>query len=103
MGARSPASCTGTCCPRSWKRSSGLLGEKLFALGKFDLAAQVFDQLVTAESFIDFLTPLAYEQLEINSQCRPVRQAGVLSARQGRVCYQPAGRGVISRQAECYQ
>ncbi|OGO38731.1 MAG: malate synthase A [Chloroflexi bacterium RBG_16_57_11] len=50
--------------PEELDKIKGLFGENLFASGKFDLAAQVFDQLVTAEHFIDFLTPLAYEYLD---------------------------------------
>ena len=50
--------------PEELAKIKELFGEQAFALGKFDLAAQVFDQLVTSEQFIDFLTPLAYEHLE---------------------------------------
>ena len=50
--------------PEEMEKIKGLFGEQLFAAGKFDLAAQVFDRLVTAERFIDFLTPLAYEHLD---------------------------------------
>jgi malate synthase len=50
--------------PEELEKIKALYGEKAFAAGKFDLAVQVFDQLVTAERFIDFLTPLAYEHLD---------------------------------------
>ena len=41
-----------------------LYGETAFAAGRFEQAIQVFDQLVTADRFIDFLTLLAYDQLD---------------------------------------
>jgi malate synthase len=50
--------------PEELEKIKALYGEKAFATGKFDLATQIFDQLVTAERFIEFLTPLAYEYLD---------------------------------------
>jgi len=41
-----------------------LVGEKRFAAGKYDLAKQVFDQLVTEKDFTEFLTLRAYEYLD---------------------------------------
>ena len=41
-----------------------LFGSELFAAGKFQLAEQIFDQLVTSDQFIDFLTLIAYDHLE---------------------------------------
>jgi malate synthase len=50
--------------PEELDKIKALYGENLFAQGKFNLAARVFDQLVAADRFIDFLTPLAYEHLD---------------------------------------
>lgn len=41
-----------------------LVGEKRFAAGKFELAKELFDELVTDEIFAEFLTLRAYEYLE---------------------------------------
>jgi malate synthase len=41
-----------------------LVGEKRFAAGKFELAKQLFDQLVTDKNFAEFLTLRAYEHLD---------------------------------------
>jgi len=41
-----------------------LVGEKRFAAGKFELAQQLFDQLVTDKNFAEFLTLRAYEYLD---------------------------------------
>jgi len=41
-----------------------LVGEKRFAAGKYDLAKQLFDQLVTEKDFTEFLTLRAYEFLD---------------------------------------
>jgi len=41
-----------------------LVGEKRFAAGKFELAKQLFDQLVTDANFAEFLTLRAYEHLD---------------------------------------
>jgi malate synthase len=41
-----------------------LVGEKRFAAGKYELAKQLFDQLVTVKNFVEFLTLVAYEWLE---------------------------------------
>jgi len=41
-----------------------LVGEKRFAAGKFELAKQLFDQLVTEKNFAEFLTMKAYEHLD---------------------------------------
>ena len=38
-----------------------MVGEKRFASGKFELAKQLFDQLVTEKNFIEFLTLRAYD------------------------------------------
>jgi hypothetical protein len=41
-----------------------VLQEKMLQGGKFDLAAQLFAQLMTGEAFPEFLTLAAYEHLE---------------------------------------
>jgi malate synthase len=41
-----------------------LVGEKRFAAGKYEMAKQLFDQLVTERNFAEFLTLPAYEHLE---------------------------------------
>ncbi|HEX7975002.1 MAG TPA: malate synthase A [Anaerolineales bacterium] len=41
-----------------------MYGEELFASGKFETARQLFDQLATADGFIEFLTLVAYDQLD---------------------------------------
>ena len=41
-----------------------LVGAETYAGGQFALAAQLFDQLVTAPDFIEFLTLIAYDHLE---------------------------------------
>jgi malate synthase len=40
------------------------VGAERFAAGKYAIARQLFDQLVTAKNFVEFLTLTAYEQLE---------------------------------------
>ena len=46
------------------EKIKSLAGEKRFAAGKFELAKQLFDQLVTEKSFAEFLTLPAYEYLD---------------------------------------
>jgi len=46
------------------EKIKSLVGEKRFAAGKFELAQQLFDQLVTDEIFAEFLTLRAYEYLD---------------------------------------
>ena len=41
-----------------------MLGEERFRAGRFEEARQIFDQLVTSEAFIDFLTNLGYDHLD---------------------------------------
>ncbi|MGH7595239.1 MAG: malate synthase A, partial [bacterium] len=41
-----------------------MVGAARFAAGKYELARQLFDQLVTAKNFVEFLTLVAYEELE---------------------------------------
>jgi malate synthase len=50
--------------PEELEQIKAQLGEKLFASGKFPLACQLFDSLVTADHFPSFLTLSAYEHLE---------------------------------------
>jgi malate synthase len=41
-----------------------MLGEERFRAGRFEEARQIFDQLVTSEAFIDFLTKVGYDHLD---------------------------------------
>jgi len=41
-----------------------LVGEDRYKAGKYDLAVKIFDELVTSESFVEFLTLPAYEHLK---------------------------------------
>jgi malate synthase len=42
----------------------GLVGPEWFAQGKFELASRIFDELISAEAFIDFLTLISYDYLD---------------------------------------
>ena len=42
----------------------GLVGKERLDSGKFELASQLLDQLISADEFIDFLTLVAYDYLE---------------------------------------
>jgi malate synthase len=46
------------------EKIKSMVGASKFAAGKYGLARQLFDQLVTAKNFVEFLTVVAYEQLE---------------------------------------
>ncbi|MCI0613115.1 malate synthase A, partial [bacterium] len=46
------------------EKIKSMVGEKRFAAGQYGLVRQLFDQLVTAKNFVEFLTLVAYEQLE---------------------------------------
>jgi malate synthase len=46
------------------EKIKAMVGAPRFAAGKYGLARQLFDQLVTARNFIEFLTLVAYAQLE---------------------------------------
>jgi malate synthase len=39
-------------------------GEERFAEGKFDLASRIFDQLISGEEFVEFLTWISYDYLD---------------------------------------
>ena len=49
--------------PEEMEKIKTLAGEKRFASGKYELARRLFDELVTAEHFEEFLTLKAYEHL----------------------------------------
>lgn len=49
--------------PEELEKIKDFFGAELFAQGKFDLARQLLDQLVTEDDFTDFLTLIAYEHL----------------------------------------
>ncbi|MCI0693680.1 hypothetical protein L0337_16930 [candidate division KSB1 bacterium] len=46
------------------EKIKSMVGAPRFAAGKYELARQLFDQLVMAKNFVEFLTLVAYEQLE---------------------------------------
>lgn len=50
--------------PEEMKKIKGWVGDDFFRTGKFDLAAKIFDDLVTNKNFTEFLTLRAYEELE---------------------------------------
>jgi malate synthase len=50
--------------PEEMEKIQTLVGEKAFAAGKFELAAELFDHLAVNDQFVDFLTLIAYEQLD---------------------------------------
>jgi malate synthase len=50
--------------PNELEKIKEMFGEQLYKQGKFDLASQLFKELVTEDHFIDFLTWAAYEQLD---------------------------------------
>ncbi|MEM7111459.1 MAG: malate synthase A [Chloroflexota bacterium] len=52
-----------TLLPQVLSTIAASVGEKQFAAGKYAEASQLFDQLVTSDSFTEFLTLPAYEQL----------------------------------------
>jgi malate synthase len=50
--------------PEEMEKIKVLYGEQLFASGKFDLACEIFEKLVTSEDFASFLTLFAYPYLD---------------------------------------
>jgi malate synthase len=46
------------------EKIKSMVGAARFAAGKYELARELFDQLVTAKNFVEFLTLVAYERLE---------------------------------------
>jgi malate synthase len=50
--------------PEELDKIKEMYGADLFAAGKFDLASELFETLIKAETFIDFLTLIAYNYLE---------------------------------------
>jgi malate synthase len=50
--------------PEELGKIRALWGDKLFSSGKFPLAGQIFEDLVTRADFVQFLTLSAYEYLE---------------------------------------
>ncbi len=49
--------------PEEMQAIQQLYGAPAFKAGKFELAAQIFDQLATSDQFVDFLTLIAYEYI----------------------------------------
>jgi malate synthase len=46
------------------EKIEAMAGAARFATGKYELARQLFDRIVTAKNFVEFLTLVAYERLE---------------------------------------
>ncbi len=49
--------------PEELAKIRDLYGERLYSAGKFELAAQLFEQLTTGDEFVSFLTLLAYRHI----------------------------------------
>ncbi|MFQ5649782.1 MAG: malate synthase A [bacterium] len=52
-----------TCLPQEMDKIKTLLGEARFKAGEFERAKEIFDQLVTDDNFVDFLTLKTYTYL----------------------------------------
>ena len=50
--------------PEEMEKIRSLYGDELFAAGKFQLAGEIFERLVTAKDFVEFLTLIAYDYLD---------------------------------------
>ncbi|HET7087074.1 MAG TPA: malate synthase A [Anaerolineae bacterium] len=50
--------------PEEMEKIRSLYGNELFAAGKFQLAGEIFERLVTAKDFAEFLTLIAYDYLD---------------------------------------
>ncbi len=50
--------------PEELERIKKLLGEEGYKMGRYDEAAQMFDQLITSDQFVEFLTLPAYERID---------------------------------------
>jgi malate synthase len=50
--------------PEEMDKIKSLYGDELFAAGKFQLAGEIFERLVTAKDFVEFLTLVAYDYLD---------------------------------------
>lgn len=50
--------------PEELEKIKALVGDETFASGRYEEATQIFDRLVTADEFTEFLTLMAYERLE---------------------------------------
>jgi malate synthase len=46
------------------EKIKSMVGAERFAVGKYELARRLFDQLVTAKNFVEFLTVAAYEHMD---------------------------------------
>ncbi len=63
-GRRITPALYGALLAEEMEKIKSLAGEKRFAAGKYDVAKQLFDQLVTEKEFAEFLTLKAYEYLD---------------------------------------
>ncbi|MFQ5674376.1 MAG: malate synthase A [bacterium] len=52
-----------SCLPEEQEKIKSMVGDERYSSGKFDLAADIFEQLVTEDTFPDFLTLIAYNHL----------------------------------------
>ena len=50
--------------PEELEKTRGLIGAARFDAGKFELAASLFEQMMTTRAFPDFLTLGAYEHID---------------------------------------
>ena len=50
--------------PEELEKIRAMYGDALFSAGKFSAAKELFDQLVSEKQFVDFLTLVAYDQLD---------------------------------------
>jgi malate synthase len=50
--------------PEEMEKIKALVGAAAFESGRYQEAVDIFDRLVTADQFMEFLTLVAYEKLE---------------------------------------
>ena len=50
--------------PEEMTKIRQLVGDERFDSGKFDIAKNLLDELVSNDDFVDFLTLIAYEKLD---------------------------------------
>ena len=50
--------------PQQLEKIRGLIGPERYDTGKFDLAAKLFEDMMTSDDYSDFLTLIAYEHID---------------------------------------
>jgi malate synthase len=50
--------------PQEQERIQAQIGRAAYSSGKYGLASEIFDRLVSGESFVDFLTLIAYQYID---------------------------------------